>query len=299
MLALGAALATVVSLSAPGPVTALAADGQRVAFASGRGAGDCDRVRIWSPKTGRVVRLGRTTACVQTSTGTGVAAVSIAGRRVLWLHYTGGNIREWSLFTASQTAPKPRRLRFVTLDVDSAPPIVVGDGDASRLGGLLPYAVGREVVALRADGGRRFAWTAPGRVVALSALGGELAVASEGGRVTVLDLAGRTLREESYAGELSAVKLTGAGVLVQRGRTLEHRNGVGVPWAAVLPASARLVDAAGTTDALYVVRGVVRARRIGGARDVVVGRGAFAQVEGRSLATAGGRKLTAREPYAR
>lgn len=299
MLALGATLATVVSLSAPGPVTALAADGERVAFAAGRGAGDCDRVRIWNPRSGRVVRLGRTTACVVTSTGTGIAAVSIAGRRVLWLHYTGGNIREWSLFTATETAPKPRRLRFASADADSAPPIVVGDGDASRLGDLLPYAVGREVIALRANGSRRFAWSAPGRVVALSALGGELAVASEGGRMTVLDLAGRVLREESYAGEISALELTGAGVLVQRGRTLEHRGGSGAPWVALLPAGARLVDAAGTTDALYVVRGLVRARRIGASRDVVVGRGAFAQVEGLRLATASGRKLTARRPYAR
>lgn len=299
MLALAAALATVASISAPGPVTALAADGGRVAYASGAAAGDCDRVRIWRPKLRRVVRLGRTTSCVRTSTGTGVAAVSIAGNRVLWLHYTGGNIREWSLFTATETAPRPRRLRFVARDVDSTSPIVLGDGDSGRLGDLLPYAVDREVVALRANGVRRFAWTAPARVVALSALGGEVAVAQEGGTVAVLDLAGRVLREESYAGEIAAVKLTGTGVLVQRGRTLELRDGTGEPWTAALPAGARLADAAGTTDALYVVRGQVHARRIRAARDVIVGRGSLAQVEGLTLVTASGRTVTAREPYGR
>jgi hypothetical protein len=299
VLALAAAFAAAVSVSAPAQVTALAADGPRVAFASGRGAGDCDRVRIWNPRTGRLVPLGRATACVSTSTGTGIAAVVIAGNRVLWLHYTGGNIREWSLFTATETARKPRRLRFVARDVDSPAPIVLGDGDAGRLGDLLPYAVDREVVALRTNGARRFAWTAPSRVVALSALDGELAVAQEGGRVTVLDPTGHALREESYAGEIAAVKLTGAGVLVQRGRTLEYRDGTGARWTAVLPAGARLADVAGATDALYVIRSEIRARRIGDARDVAVGRGTLAQVEGPWLATASGRRVTARRPYSR
>src|SRR5215211_1192605 len=101
------------SVAAPGPVTALAFDGTRVAYASGRSRGDCDRVRIWNLGTGRVAALGRRTSCAEGSTGTGIAAVSVAGPRVLWLHYTGGNTRDWSLFTATDPSPRPPRLRFV------------------------------------------------------------------------------------------------------------------------------------------------------------------------------------------
>ena len=71
-------------------------------------------------------------------------------------------------------------------------------GRLVELGDLLPYAVDRTVVALRVDGSRRFAWTAPARVVALSALDGELAVATEGATVTILDAGGRVLRTETY-----------------------------------------------------------------------------------------------------
>jgi hypothetical protein len=82
---------------------------------------------------------------VRLAYASGRAAVSIAGSRVLWLHYTGGNIREWSLFTATASAPSPLRLRSVARDVDAAAPIVLGEGD-SRAGALLPYAVDRRVV---------------------------------------------------------------------------------------------------------------------------------------------------------
>ena len=296
VLATAAAATTVRTVRAPGVVEALAFDGGRIAYASGPGAGDCDRVRIWSPRTRSIVRLGRTTPCVETSTGTGIAAIAIAGRRVLWLHYTGGNIREWALFTATETARAPRRLRFVSRDVDAPAPIVVGDGDTSRQGDVLPYAVDRQVIALRSDGSRRFAWTAPARVVALSALAGEVAVALEGGKVTVLDLAGRIVAQQSYAGEITAVRLTGTGIVVQRGRTLEFR-GASTASTATLPAGARLVDAAGATDAVYVLRNAVYVRRIASARDVLIGHGALAQVEGLWLATASGRTVTALEPF--
>ncbi|MDQ3822116.1 MAG: hypothetical protein M3321_02610 [Actinomycetota bacterium] len=269
-------------------MSALAADGGRIAFAVGRSASDCDRVRIWTPATGRVVRLGRTTSCVTTSTGTGIASLAIAGTRVLWLHYTGGNIREWRLYTATTARPLPRRLAFLTADVDAPAPIVVGDGDASRLGDILPYAVGRTVIALRANGARRFAWTAPRRVVALSALGGELAVAHMGGRVTVLDAGGRVLREERYAGEIDAVKITGNGLLVQRGRVLELRN-AGSPRTWTLPAGSRLEDTAGSDGALYVVGGEARMLSLSGSRDVRLGAAAHVEAEGVRVALAAGR----------
>ena len=97
--------ASVRSVTTPGPVVAVAMDGRRVAYANGASARDCDRVRLWNLQTGRVTTFGRTTPCVQTSTGSGVASVALAEGRVLWLHYVGGNI-------ASGGCSRPRdRLR--------------------------------------------------------------------------------------------------------------------------------------------------------------------------------------------
>src|SRR5687768_11535591 len=94
-----AGAASVRSVSAPAPVQAIAFDGPRVAYAAGRTARDCNRVYVWNLTTRAVSRLERKTHCEQTSTGNGVAALSIAGTRVLWLAYAGGNFRDWSLWT--------------------------------------------------------------------------------------------------------------------------------------------------------------------------------------------------------
>jgi len=287
-----AALAgSVRAVTAPAPVLALAFDGPRIAYAAGRSSADCNRVYVWNLSTRGVSRLGRKTHCEQTSTGNSVTQVAIAGTRVLWLHYAGGNFRDWSLWTATTTKPAPIRLRLVTREADAVAPIVIGDGDSGRLGDILPYAVDRRVIALSANGARRFAWVAPARVVALAALGGELAVATEGGEVTVLDAAGRVLGNESYAGEIQAVKITGNGLLVQRGRTLELRN-AGSPRIWTVPAGARLEDAA-DARAYYVAQGQIYAQSLAGAQRRIVAQGSHGAVEGPTIAIAKERLIRA------
>ena len=277
------------SVAAPGPVTALAFDGTRIAYASGRSRGDCDRVRLWNLRTGTVTRLGRTTACIETSTGTGIAAVSVAGSRVLWLHYTGGNTREWSLFTATAGSPRPRRLRFVARGVDARAPIVVGEGD-SRAGALLPYAVDRRVAALRADGTRAFAWMAPERVTALGARGTLLAVALADGRVVVHDLRLGSSNEIAGTAAASAVFVTSAGIVVQYGRTVELHGSRG--YLATLPARAVLRDAEGVR-LLYTVDGRVKKLDLATRATRDLGPGDYAQLEGRTAAAAAGRVVRA------
>lgn len=287
-----AGAAGVRSVSAPAPVTALAFDGARVAYATARApSGDCDRVFVWNVDARGVTRLGRATSCERTSTGSGIAAVSLAGARVLWLHYTGGNVRDWSLWTATTARPAPVRLRFLSRDVDAPPPIVVGAGDDSRLGSLLPYAVDRTVVALRANGSRAFAWTAPGRVVALAAHAGELAVASTGGVVTVLDGRGRVLRTERFGAEISAVRITGDALVVQHGRTLELRGGRIALYSLV--AGARLADAEGGRAAILRA-GKVSTFDLDDGFGSVVATGSFAQLEASRLAVAAGRSVSVR-----
>ena len=296
LLVLPAALAASTrTVTAPAPVTALAFDAGRVAFASGRSARDCNRVRVWNLVTRGVTTFPRPTSCIETSTGNGISGLAIAGNRVLWAHYIGGNFRDWTLWTATTTKPKPLRLRAVTREADDPAPLVVGDGDSGGLGGMLPYALGREVVALRTSGARRFAWTAPGHVNALSARGGELAVASAGGIVTVLEAGGDVVRSEAYAAEVQAVELTGAALLVQRGRTLELR-GSGPARTWLLPAGARLEDAQGNR-AYYMAAGQIRELRLDAInRQRQLGLGSHVQVDGERLALSSGRRVLLRQP---
>ena len=283
--------ASVRTVTAPAPVRALELDRARIVYATGRSALDCNRVFVWNLTTRGVTKLGRRTHCEQTSTGNEIAAVSIAGTRVLWVHYAGGNIRDWSLWTATTTRPSPRRLRFVSRDVDAPAPIVIGQGDSSKLGDLLPYAVDRTVVALRADGSRRFAWTAPARVVALSALDGKLAVASAGGVVTVLDARGRVLRTERFGSEIDAVRISGDAIAVQHGRTLELRGGRTAMY--LLVAGVKLADADGDR-AVLVGGGKVRSFDLDSGNGGVVASGSVAGLEGSRLAIGSGRTVSVR-----
>ena len=276
------------AVTAPAPVQALAFDAPLVAYASAHSAADCDRVRVWSRTTGRTVRLGRVTSCEETSTGSGIAALSLAGNRALWLHYTGGNIREWTLFTATTTAPRPRPLRHVALDVDEPQPILLGEGDLTRLGGVLPYAVGREVVVLRPNGSRAFAWIGPARVTAVAANAGGVAIAAEDRRIVVFenDALERTLELPAVA---SAVFVTGNGIAAQLPRELLLVSG-STTYRRPLPAGARVRDAEGTR-AVYLSRGRAtlidlvsgRTRHLGPATDV--------QLEASTLVFASGRRI--------
>jgi hypothetical protein len=287
------AAAPVRSVTAPAPVLALAADGTRVAYASGFAAGDCNRVRLWDRRTGGVTRLGRGTNCVQTSTGTTITALALAGRRALWLHVTGGNIREWSLWTATGHLPAARRLRAVRAEADGPAPIVLGPGDASRTGDLLPYALGRAVTVLRVNGARRFGWTAPARVVALAANGGEVAVADAAGDVTVLDAAGAVLRRDRFGpAPIDVVRITGDSLVVQHGRTLEVRGGGRAAMYSLL-AGARLADADGGR-AVVVRRGRVSTFDLASGVGRDVSAGTFADLEGAALAVASGRTVSSR-----
>lgn len=286
-----AGAATVRTVAAPAAVLALEHDGAFVAYAVGRSASDCNRVYVWNLATRGVSKLGRKTHCVQTSTGNAIASVAVAGRRVLWVHYAGGNRRRYTLWTATTTKPSPLLISSLEVDVDDPAPMLIGQGDDSPRGSLLPYAVGRRVVALRANGSRAFTWTAPARVVGVSALRGELAVAAAGGTVTVLAADGRVLRTEDYDTEVQEVRLTGNALAVQRGRSLELRGGRTGTWT--LPAGTRLADAEGTRTVL-VGGGSVRTLDLGDGRIRTVAPGSHARLEAARLSIGSGRVVSVR-----
>jgi hypothetical protein len=246
-----AAAPRVRSFAATSTVTSLAADGSLTAFAVAPRGRDCYHVDVWNRSSRAVFRLGAARACPPaTSTGNGLVGPVMAGSRALWLTYVGGNIREWSLWTATTTARTPRRIRFIARDVDAAPPIVLGQGDSSKLGFLLPFTVDDTLYGLRANGTSVSLLQAPSRIVAVAAKDGEVAAALESGAVEIVDGAGHLLRTEAFSGPVSAVAVTGDALVAQQGRVLALRNGV-TDHNWTLPAGARLADADGSI-AVYV-----------------------------------------------
>lgn len=258
VVAAGAAAAAPRTILSPAPVASVAADARWVAFAASPSAKDCDRIRVWNRTTGRVMKLGKTTSCESTSTGHGIGGLSMAGNRAVWLHFTGGNIREYQLFTATTTALRPRRFAFAAADVDLPSPIIVGHGDSSRFGDLIPVSIQRTVIALTASGRRSFEWDAPRNVTALGALAGGLAVGLSDGRVVIFDDTSDKTPDAEWTGSpnATAVFVTGNGVAAQRGSRVELRTGDGVIHTRQLPGGSRLLDAVGTR-ALYLRQNVI------------------------------------------
>ena len=280
---MASAAGTTRTVTAPAPLIAVAFDGDRIAFASGFEARDCNRIRVWNLSTRAVTKLGRKTHCEHTSTGNSIAQLSLAGTRALWVAYIGGNTREWSLWTATVSTPLPIRLRVASNDAGDPSPFVIGNGG----GGLLPYAVDKTVVVLRSNGSRAFSWQAPDLVVALAAHSGTVAVASDDRTVTILDARGKVLRQEAYDSFVAAVQLTDSGVLVQHRSTLELRGQEPArEWT--LPQGAVLAAASGTR-AYYVLRGNVYSTSLTGSTARLLSRGTAAALEGTRIAVADGR----------
>lgn len=276
---LAAALATVIL--APSSLFGVAVDGPRVAYADT----SC-RVAIW--QAGRTILLGATPCTERTSTGSGLAGLALAGGRALWVTYTGGNIREFTVWTATRTRPRPRRLAFASSDVDAVPAVTVGDGD----GDLLPYAVNRTVVVLRANGARRFAWTAPAPVTAVDAFAGEVAVATAGGLVTVLDAGGRVLSEERFGTDVYGLQISGTSLVAQVGRTLELR-GPSSTKTIVLRRDLKLVGAGGGR-AVLLGRDRAQLLDVDSGKTSSLGPVRQARVDGARVVTANGRRIVVR-----
>ena len=93
-----------------GPISSVAVAGTDVSYADEYKRG-CHEVRLWNVATRGDRRLA-SHCFVSTSTGSGVAGVIATQGRALWLTYTGGNIRDWSLWTKGGQA-KAKRLAFL------------------------------------------------------------------------------------------------------------------------------------------------------------------------------------------
>ena len=217
-----------------GPLSAVSIAGVEVAYADEYKSG-CHEIRLWNVATRADRRLA--THCFEsTSTGSGVAGVIATGGRALWLTYTGGNIREWSLWTKGGTAPA-KRIAFLPADVDGPPPVVLG----AVWEGSLPYATGRTIIVLAPNGSRRFSLTAADRVVSLSAHSRGYAAVLANGTVLSISTAGQVIKERSFsAGTVEDAVLAAPGLVVKTTAGLEiHRDGP--PRTIPLPRGARFL----------------------------------------------------------
>lgn len=204
---------------APGPLSAVSIAGTEVVYADEYRSG-CHEIRLWDVALRDDKRLA-SHCFVSTSTGSGVASVEAADGRALWLTYTGGNIREWSLWTKGPGA-KARRISFLPADVDGPPPVVLG----RPWEGSLPYAAGRTVIVLAQNGSRKFTLTAPDRVVALSAHSRGYAAVLANSHVLTISLTGKLLRDHSFeAGGVQDAVLAGPGLVAKTPAGIEVRNG--------------------------------------------------------------------------
>jgi hypothetical protein len=201
-----------------GPVSAVAIASLDVAYADEYRT-RCHEIRLWDIADRSDRRLA-SHCFVETSTGSGVAGVIATERRALWLTYTGGNIREWSLWTKSLQT-RARRISFLSADVDGPPPVVLG----RVWEGSLSYAIGRTVIVLAPNGSRKFTLSAPDRVVALSAHSRGYAAVLANGSVLTISLAGKVLHEFPFApGFVQDAVLAAPGLVVKTADGLEIRN---------------------------------------------------------------------------
>ncbi len=203
------------------PIVALSVTGRSVTYAVADNASksDCAHAYFWHTAGGAIGkwRFGKPTnePCVEgPSTGDGISAVAMSAERSLWIQYAGGNLRDWQLFTATQTKTKPKQLAFVEQDVELPSPIVVGQGMQDGV----PYAVNANLTFLGDNGAAIFKWTAPAAVKLLASgfgpNGSEVAAFLSNGTLDLLSHSGQVVQSYTYSpGELTALYLGPAGVV--------------------------------------------------------------------------------------
>ena len=227
-----------------GQIRLVALNNASLAFMVARTSVDCDHIELWDTSRKGVWRFGKPGRCTNLgSTGTGISAVGVSGNRVLWIHYTGGNRRDWRLMTATTTQKRPRTVKFVEQDVDLPSPFTIGD---STRGLGIPYAAGREVVLLDAKGSAAFKYLDSSRIVRVTAGrgpgGAVVAALRETGNVVSLKANGTVAKVYSYAaGEVRALALAPGGLVVQLPSSVRIHAPTGIE-AVTLPAGSAMLD---------------------------------------------------------
>lgn len=258
-----------------GPVRLVALNQASFALMVARSKTDCDHVELWNTDTKGVWRFGKPGPCTNLgSTGNGISAVGVSGTRALWVRYGGGNTREWQLMTATTTQKTPRQLRFVGQDVDLPSPFVIGDST----GGLgIPYATGKEIVLLGANGVAVFKVTDSSKIVRVTAGkgpgGAVVAAQRETGEVVLYRANGSVAKVYPYAaGAVKAMALAPGGLVAQLPGAVQVQAPSGLK-VVNLPAGATMIDYA-EGRILYTLGTEVHSFKVANASDTLLLKGA-------------------------
>jgi hypothetical protein len=259
------------------PITSLALTHGSVAFAVGGTKTDCDHVELWSTGTRGTWRFGRAHPCGDVPLFFGIGQIGVAGNRVVWVSYAGGNLTDWQLWTATSTSRTPRRLRVVERDTSDPAPVVVGPGTDQAV----PYAVESEITWLGAGGTPVFRTRVPAEVRSITSgsgpLGWRVAALLDGGDVAVLDGNGALAATFPFAaGSVKWLGLAPAGLVVERQDATVEIHGLGPEKTVRLPAGAVVLDYA-DGRILYRVGQTFRLRTVGSGADTTLLEGSRAQ----------------------
>jgi Tol biopolymer transport system component len=251
------------------PVTALAADGTRVAFVTGRSATDCDHVAVWSPGASSVARFGPPQAPCSIDP-TRFVGLALAGSRVAWVEQESeSDTCTFALVSATLEPPR-------SVLVGASPGSPCGVEDAYHLradDGLLVFDAGSALVRIGAgsekcglDFGeaaicstiRRGDHSAP-----VDSVSGRLIAIRERGSVAVVDDQGQLVRLFPFSpADVSAARLDGGTLVVWRFGVLEAYDVASGAreLSRPLPSGFRLVDVDGgiavllSTDSVMLLR---------------------------------------------
>ena len=251
------------------PVTALAADGTRVAFVTGQSATDCDHVAVWSLGSSSVARFGPPQAPCSVEPNRYVGLALAGSRIALATRETMSDTCTYMLASATLADPKAV---LVHVDLGSR----CGSDDPYHLradGDLLVFDTGSALVRIVAGGEkcgqdfgegaicstiRRGDHSAP-----VDSVSGRLIAIRERGAVAVVDDQGTLVRLFPFSpADVSAARLDGATLVVWRFGVLEAYDVASGAreLSRPLPSGFRLADVDGgiavllSTDSVMLLR---------------------------------------------
>ncbi len=251
------------------PILGVAAAGSFVGSTLDQGAVECWHAELWNAAANKATHLGKKVACVASG---GIRGPALLGNRALWATNIGGNLRDWTVWTATTTSPTPKALATINaVDAADPDPVVIGAAGV----GIVAYAVGKAVTGLRANGSTAWKWTAPAAVSQIGsgdAFGQGIEVTevfTADGAATAIDGAG-TVAVKGNQGGATAFCISAGQLIGIKGATLVLAGNT--PKLFPLPANARLVGCLSDV-ALYRVGATVRGIRLSTGKDAVLLKG--------------------------
>jgi hypothetical protein len=259
-------------LAVGGKIRAIAADGHLVAAHLVRPGNACDRVLLWKGS-------GKATSVPAGCNDEAVAALALAGTRVLWVNYDYGNHAYCRLLTATAARPRATEIDFCRPDeADTYLGGLSGDGPLLVFNDWFDFLAQGELehVELRRVEGTRTKRLLGGlrsRTVT-SVASGLIAIRGGAGAVTVVRSDGSMVHR--FAVKAQGAKLDGARtVVIRTGATL-------TPWdlGSAVDGTPRRMKGGGAARfedvqsgiAVYVLRRAVHLLRLADGRDVVIRR---------------------------